>query len=68
MTRVERIMGKLINRGQAGFMRHEIIAGRMKKSFMLMQTDSDAQTPMFANSVNTQEEGGRTDEKWLSKY
>lgn len=49
-------------------MRHEIIAGRMKKSFMLMQTDSDAQTPMFANSVNTQEEGGRTDEKWLSKY
>lgn len=49
-------------------MRHEIIAGSMKKSFMLMQTDSDTQTLAFADSVNMQEECDGTDEKWLSKY
>lgn len=56
-------MGKLINRDQVGFMRHEIIADSMEKGFMLMQTDSDTQTLVFANSVNMQEECGRKDEK-----
>lgn len=48
-------MGKLIHRDQVGFMKHEIIADSMKKSFMLMQIDSDTQTLVFANSVNIQE-------------
>lgn len=61
MTRLERVMGKLINRAQAGFMRHEIITVSMKKSFMLMQIDSDTQILVFANSVNMQEEYNRMD-------
>lgn len=48
-------MGKLIHRDQVEFMRHEIITDSMKKSFMLMQIDSDTQTLVFANSVNTLE-------------
>ena len=36
-------------------MRHETIIDSMKKSFMLMQIDSDTQTLVFANSVNIQE-------------
>lgn len=48
-------MDKLIHRDQAGFMRHETIIDSMKKSFMLIQIDSDTQTLVFANSVNIQE-------------
>lgn len=54
-TRLERVMDKLIHRDQVGFMRHETIIDSMKKSFMLIQIDSDTQTLVFANSVNIQE-------------
>lgn len=54
-TRLERLMNKLIHRGQVGFMRHEIITDSLKKGFMLMQIDNDTQTLVFANSINTQE-------------
>lgn len=55
VTRLERVMDKLIHKGQVGFMRHEIIADSLKKGFMLMQIDNDTQTLVFANSVNIQE-------------
>lgn len=58
-TRLERVMGKLINRDQVGFMRHEIIIDSMKKSFMLMQIDGDTQTLVFANAANMQEDCNR---------
>lgn len=59
MTRLERVMAKLINRDQVGFMRHEIITDSTKKSFMFMQIDSDARILVFANSVTMQEEYNR---------
>lgn len=59
MTQLERVMAKLINRDQVGFMRYEIITDSMKQSFMFMQIESDTQTLVFANSVTMQEESNR---------
>jgi hypothetical protein len=58
-------MDKLIHRDQVGFMRHEIITDSLKKSFMLMQIDSDIQILVFANSINIQEVRNRME---LSTY
>jgi hypothetical protein len=52
VTILERVMDKLIHRDPVGFMRHERIMDKLKKSFMLMQIDNDTQTLVFANSVN----------------
>lgn len=55
-TILERVMDKLVNRDQVGFMRHKIITDSMKKSFMLIQIDGDTQIPVFANPANIQKE------------
>ena len=54
MTRLKRVMNKLINRDRVGFIRHELITDDTMKSFMFIRIDSDRL--VFASSVNVQED------------